>query len=274
MADVAEVAGVSPQTVSRVVNESGYVGHVTRERVLAAMRELSYRPNSAARALVTGRSNTLGVISIDTTLFGPASILLGVERAAHAHGYFVSIASLESLDPGSVRSAVERLERQNVDGILLNSAQGGIAHELGEASTSVPLVALEDEASSTIPVVSVDQLAGASAATRCCSTSATAPCGTSPARPTGSPDAAAWRAGARRSTTPARSFRHRCSATGAPARATSSAGGSPPTPRSRRPSSPTTRWRWVCCARCASRGVTYSATSASSASTTSRRRAT
>jgi DNA-binding LacI/PurR family transcriptional regulator len=166
MADVAGLAGVSPQTVSRVVNDSGYVGRVTRERVLAAMRELSYRPNSAARALVTGRSNTLGVVSIDTTLFGPASILLGVERAAHAHGYFVSIASLESLDGADVVNAVERLERQNVEGILINAGQGGIAHELGGVTTSVPIVALEEEASSTIPIVAVDQFTGAVAATR------------------------------------------------------------------------------------------------------------
>src|SRR5262245_45538652 len=166
MADVAGLAGVSPQTVSRVVNESGYVGRPTRERVLAAMRELSYRPNSAARALVTGRSNTLGVVSIDTTLFGPASILLGLERAAHAHGYFVSIASLESLEPAAVLDAVDRLEQQNVEGILINAGQGGIAHALGHASTSVPIVALEEEPSSSIPVVAVDQFAGAVAATR------------------------------------------------------------------------------------------------------------
>ena len=166
MADVAGLAGVSPQTVSRVVNESGYVGRVTRERVLAAMRDLNYRPNPAARALVTGRSNTLGVVSIDTTLFGPASILLGLERAAHSHGYYVSIASLESFAPGAVLNAVERLERQNVEGILINAGQGGVAHDLGHASTSVPLVAVEDDASSSIPVVAVDQFAGAVAATR------------------------------------------------------------------------------------------------------------
>ena len=62
------------------------------------MRKLDYRPNTVARALVTGRSQTLGVVSFDTTLYGPASTLFGIERAAHEAGYFVSIVSLESLD--------------------------------------------------------------------------------------------------------------------------------------------------------------------------------
>ena len=274
MADVAGLAGVSPQTVSRVINESGYVGHLTRERVLAAMRELSYRPNSAARALVTGRSNTLGVVSIDTTLFGPASILLGLERAAHAHGYFVSIASLESLDPAEVLNAVERLERQNVEGILINAGQGGIADQLGHVSTSVPLVAVEDEASSSIPVAAVDQFAGAVAATRLL-----LDLGHRTVWHIAGP--VDWESGRRR----LEGWRTTLRDAGAelpspligdwtPPPATSSAGSSPRTPRSPRSSSPTTRWRWASCARCTSPGVRCPATSVSSASTTSPRRAT
>ena len=82
MADVAKLAGVSHQTVSRVINDSPHVRSNTRARVEDAMRKLGYRPNSVARALVTGRSQTLGVVSFDTTLFGPASTLFGIERAA------------------------------------------------------------------------------------------------------------------------------------------------------------------------------------------------
>src|SRR5438067_1215638 len=65
MTDVGRLAGVSHQTVSRVINGSPHVRPQTRERVLKAMLELGYRPNSVARALVTGRSNTLGVVSFD-----------------------------------------------------------------------------------------------------------------------------------------------------------------------------------------------------------------
>src|SRR5213596_1248387 len=79
MADVAKLAGVSHQTVSRVINDNAHVRPETRDRVLSAMRRLGYRPNPAARALVTGRSRTLGVVSFDTTLYGPASTLFAIE---------------------------------------------------------------------------------------------------------------------------------------------------------------------------------------------------
>src|SRR5213080_5287558 len=102
MSDVARLAGVSHQTVSRVINDSAHVRAETRERVEIAMRQLDYRPNSVARALVTGRSHTLGVVSFDTTLYGPASTLLGVERAAHEAGYFIVVASMQALDRGSL----------------------------------------------------------------------------------------------------------------------------------------------------------------------------
>src|SRR5918997_238395 len=123
MADVAQRAGVSHQTVSRVINGSDSVRPETRDRVLAAMRDLGYRPNSLARALVTGRSQTLGVVSFDTTLYGPASTLFGIERAAHARGYFVSIVSVTSLDRDLVLGAVAQLRGQGVDGILLITPQ-------------------------------------------------------------------------------------------------------------------------------------------------------
>jgi DNA-binding LacI/PurR family transcriptional regulator len=166
MGDVAKLAGVSQQTVSRVVNGREYVGGDTRERVLTAMRELNYRPNRAAQALVTGRSKTLGVISIDTAAFGPASVLLALERAAHAQGYFVSIARLASLDRGSLFHALEQLQRQSVEGILVNAGQDGITHELDRRLIDVPLVAVEDTPEAMVPIVAVDQAAGAAAATR------------------------------------------------------------------------------------------------------------
>src|SRR3954451_20028316 len=123
MADVAKLAGVSHQTVSRVINDSTHVRPETKQRVLAAMRQLDYRPNAAARTLVTGRSGTLGVVSFDTTLYGPASTLYGIERAAHEAGYFITILSLTRLDRESVLTAVERLRLQGVDGILAIAPQ-------------------------------------------------------------------------------------------------------------------------------------------------------
>src|SRR5437763_3142194 len=166
MSDVAKLAGVSHQTVSRVINGSSHVRASTRERVLAAMGELGYRPNSVARALVTGRSNTLGVVSFDTTLYGPASTLFGIERAAHEAGYFIIVASLRALDRASVADAVERLRRHGVDGILVIAPQVEAADALLHAPGDAPLVAVEAGPDYGVPVVAVDQFAGAASATR------------------------------------------------------------------------------------------------------------
>ena len=87
MTDVACRAGVSHQTVSRVVNEHPNVAGATRQRVLAAITELGYRRNSQARALVTRRTQTIGVVTRDTTLYGPASTLLAIELAARSADY-------------------------------------------------------------------------------------------------------------------------------------------------------------------------------------------
>ena len=121
MTDVAQLAGVSHQTVSRVLNDHPNVRPQTRELVLAAISELGYRPNAAARTLVTRRTHTLGVISFDTTLYGPASMLYGIERAAQ-DSYFVSIASTPTLDRRSVLDAVERFVGQGVEGVIVIAA--------------------------------------------------------------------------------------------------------------------------------------------------------
>jgi DNA-binding LacI/PurR family transcriptional regulator len=166
MADVGRLAGVSHQTVSRVINGSPHVREETRTRVIAAMRELDYYPNSVARALVTGRTNTLGVVSFDTTLYGPASTLFGIERAAHEAGYFIIVASLKALNRDSIADAVERLRIHGVDGILMITPLREGAEALPDMPGGVPLVAVEAGPDAAFPVVAVDQLAGAALATR------------------------------------------------------------------------------------------------------------
>jgi len=166
MADVAKLAGVSHQTVSRVINNNAHVRPATRDRVLSAMRQLDYRPNPAARALVTGRSRTLGVVSFDTTLYGPASTLFAIEQAAHAAGYFVTNVSMLALDRASVLGAVERLRVQGVGGILVITAHEGAAEALVNLPTGVPVVAVEAGRPGTVPLVAVDQFSGAVSATQ------------------------------------------------------------------------------------------------------------
>ena len=165
MSDVGRLAGVSHQTVSRVINGSRHVRPETRQRVLDAMRELDYRPNSVARALVTGRSHTLGVVTFDTTLYGPAATLCGIERAAHEAGYFIIVASLKALNHTSVSEAVERLRLHGVDGILAIAPQQDAAEALCGAPSEIPLVAVEAGPARKVPVVAVDHVIGAATAT-------------------------------------------------------------------------------------------------------------
>ena len=166
MADVAKLAGVSHQTVSRVINGSAHVKPATKQRVLAAMGQLDYRPNPAARALVTGRSRTLGVVSFDTTLYGPASTLFAIEQAAHDAGYFLTVVSLLAIDRASVLDALDRLRVQGVDGILVITPHEGAAEALVNLPTDVPVVAVEAGRPASVPLVAVDQLSGAASATQ------------------------------------------------------------------------------------------------------------
>lgn len=165
MADVARLAGVSHQTVSRVLNGHPNVSPATRANVLAAIRDLGYRPNTAARALVTGKTNVLGVISFDTTLYGPASMLYGIERAARP-GYFVAIASLPSFDRASLTEAVERFLGQAVAGIIVITPHTAAVEALAGLAIGVPLVAVGCAGSVPMPSVRIDNAAGAALATR------------------------------------------------------------------------------------------------------------
>jgi DNA-binding LacI/PurR family transcriptional regulator len=165
MADVAVLAGVSHMTVSRVLNNHPAVKAATRNRVLAAMQELDYRPNTAARALSTGRTRTLGVVRFETTLYGPTSTLFGIEQAARTAGYFVNIVSLPSLDRRSVGEAVDNLRGQSVEGIIVIAPHVSAAKALDSLPDDIPVVAVEG-GEGPVPIVAVDQVAGASRATQ------------------------------------------------------------------------------------------------------------
>lgn len=159
MTDVATFAGVSHQTVSRVLNDSPSVSPRTRALVLAAVQQLGYRPNTAARALVTGRSRTLGVLSMSGTLFGPASTLSGVQAAAREALYGVAVVDLPSTSPKALRQSTGLLLRHGVDGIIAIAPLHSRADELREAARGVPLVAVEGQPEGDIAVVCVDQVA-------------------------------------------------------------------------------------------------------------------
>jgi DNA-binding LacI/PurR family transcriptional regulator len=118
--DVARLAGVSQKTVSRVFNNEPNVTEETRERVLAAAQRLGYRPNDAARALLTGRTNRIGVVSLGTAHFGPSSLLVALEREARRTSYSLSIANSFGEDPSGLAAATESLLAQGVEAIILS----------------------------------------------------------------------------------------------------------------------------------------------------------
>ncbi len=107
--DVAQLAGVSQKTVSRVLNNEPYVSAEARQKVLDAAEALGYRLNKAARALVSGRSRAIGVISLGTALYGPSRLLIGIERAARDAGYALRVANTIEGDPSGIAGAVESL---------------------------------------------------------------------------------------------------------------------------------------------------------------------
>ncbi len=162
MHDVARRAGVSHQTVSRVLNGHPNVSATTRDRVLQAIAELGYRRNTAARALVTRRSETIGVVAMGTTLFGPASTSLSVEAAAREAGYYVSVASLKPGDADAMRPTFEHFMNQAVEGVVVIAPHIGVAKAVQELAAMMPLVLAADAPKNpAFAVVSVNQRLGA-----------------------------------------------------------------------------------------------------------------
>jgi DNA-binding LacI/PurR family transcriptional regulator len=166
MADVARLAGVSHQTVSRVLNDHPNVKPATRGRVRAAIEELAYRRNSTARALATSRTQILGVVAIDSTLYGPASTLFAIEQAAREAHYFVSIVSLKTINRETIRRAFEYLAEQSVDGLVVIAPWWSAAEALADLPGDLPVVVVEGGHAPGLPVVCVDQFGGGLVATR------------------------------------------------------------------------------------------------------------
>jgi len=140
--DVARVAGVSTQTVSRVLNGHANVRLETRERVLAAMTELGYRVNNAARSLGTRTTRTLGVIASDATLYGPSTGIAALEAAARAVGRWIATAYATATSTDSMLEAAERLLTQGVDGLIVLAPHTTTLSALTAAHPSIPITAL------------------------------------------------------------------------------------------------------------------------------------
>lgn len=170
MGDVARLAGVSHQTVSRVLNDSPSVREQTRRRVLDAITTLGYRPNRIARALATNGFRSLGLVTTDTLAHGPASTLLGIERAARDVGWGLAIAAPTGLTAAAMGDAIDALLDQGVGGLLVIAPQDGVVSALPAHPGDRPIIWVAGPGSDELPAsrhptVRVDQAAGARLAT-------------------------------------------------------------------------------------------------------------
>jgi DNA-binding LacI/PurR family transcriptional regulator len=126
--DVARLAGVSHQTVSRVINDSADVTPETRERVEAAIQELDYRPSAIARSMARGETYTLACISPNLTDYTFASIIEGAEQEARNQGYF--LLSSSASDPESFKELLEELVgHRRVDGLIVINPYADSRHQ-------------------------------------------------------------------------------------------------------------------------------------------------
>ncbi|MFJ2744882.1 LacI family DNA-binding transcriptional regulator [Streptomyces sp. NPDC087440] len=163
MADVAALAGVSSQTVSRVSNNRTNVDAATREKVLAAMKTLGYRPNTAARALVTGRFGAIGVISFDVGAHGNARTLGAIADAAREAGFSINFMGVRAQTEAAVQEAFQHLMLQSVDGIVLVESQMLDTTSL-HLPPSMPVVVADGDAGHAYANVDFDQALGAHSA--------------------------------------------------------------------------------------------------------------
>jgi LacI family transcriptional regulator len=142
ISDVAKLAGVSAMTVSRVINNSGYVGRVTRSRVVAAIEELAYVPNALGRQLRSKRTKMLALVLSDITNPFFTTIARGVEDVARGHGFSVVFCNTDESEAEEARYLLMLVQRQ-VDGVLLVPASTSGKSLRMLASHKMPVVVLD-----------------------------------------------------------------------------------------------------------------------------------
>ena len=156
LTDVAQLAGVSPTTVSRVINKKGYLSQKTIDKVQAAMKELGYKPNNLARSLQGKSAKLVGLIFPKISHVFYAELIDKLEQELFRKGYKTIICNSEH-DPIKEREYLEMLEANQVDGIISGS------HNLGISDydrVTAPIISFDRNLSPDIPVVSSDNYAG------------------------------------------------------------------------------------------------------------------
>jgi DNA-binding LacI/PurR family transcriptional regulator len=161
--DVASVAGVSTQTVSRVINERPDVSPETRKRVKDVIEQVGYRPSALARSLINQRSYTLGVVIAGLKYIGPSSALSGIASAAEEAGYSLLLNELPRFDADQIEPIFEALLSRHVDGIIWAVSEVGENRNWinnSQFNLEIPLVYLTMEPQKDLTVVSINNYLG------------------------------------------------------------------------------------------------------------------
>jgi LacI family transcriptional regulator len=161
--EVASVAGVSTQTVSRVINERPDVSPETRRRVQEVIKELSYQPSALARSLISQRSYTLGVVTAGLRHIGPSRTLSGITSAAEEAGYSLLLKELPDYDTEDITPIIQAFLSQHVDGIIWAVPQVGENRKWVDdtlAEIDIPLVYMTMETQENLSIVSIDNYLG------------------------------------------------------------------------------------------------------------------
>jgi len=162
--DVAQAAGVSTQTVSRVMNKFSYVSGETRQRVAAVVEQLGYHPSTLARSLSQQRSYTLGIVTFGLKYIGPSRTLNGIADRADELGYMLLMTELNNFDANRIEDVIDSLLARHVDGILwmvpeIGDNHAWIKERMGKIP--VPVLFLAMEPREGIPSVTTDNFHGA-----------------------------------------------------------------------------------------------------------------
>jgi LacI family transcriptional regulator len=161
--DVARIAGVSTQTVSRVINDRPDVAPETRERIHKVIKELDYRPSALARSLISQRSYTLGVVTAGLKFLGPSRTLNGITSMAGELKYDLLLEELPRFDTEDIKPLLQDLLSHHVDGIVWAVPEVGDNRRWVDEilmDVPVPVVFLTMQARADVNTVSVDNYAG------------------------------------------------------------------------------------------------------------------
>jgi DNA-binding LacI/PurR family transcriptional regulator len=167
--DVAQAAGVSTQTVSRVMNKFSYVSGETRQRVETVVQQLGYNPSTLARSLSQQRSYTLGVVTFGLKYIGPSRTLNGIADKADELGYMLLMKELDDYTINRVDNVIDSLLARQVDGMIWVAPEIGDNHAWIDERLEkipVPVLFLAMQSREGVSSVSTDNFQGAVMATQ------------------------------------------------------------------------------------------------------------